>query len=109
MVYKKIILPPFLDIRCIFFVKIPEYKVYGRIMRFFENNLGVNLTRKDKKPRFPYFSSILTAITYMYERLKVSKFALLARALILVQENYTSYIKEWRKYHTQCIGIKKCI
>jgi hypothetical protein len=32
----------------------------------FLHNLGVNLIRRDKIPRFLYFSSILTAITYLY-------------------------------------------
>jgi hypothetical protein len=37
-----------------------------------------NLIGRDKIPRFPYFCSVLTSTTYLYKRLKVSKFALLA-------------------------------
>jgi hypothetical protein len=49
---------------------------------------------------FPFFPSILTLTSYLYYRLKLSKFILLACALIFVQENYTPYIKEWREYQT---------
>jgi hypothetical protein len=62
------------------------------------HNLEVNLIRKDKIPKFPYFPSILTSITYLYKRLKLSKNFLLAYALIFMQKNYTPYIKEQREY-----------
>jgi hypothetical protein len=50
-------------------------------------------------PRFPCFSSSLTLITYKYEHLKATKFALLAYALIFVQKNYTTYIEEHTEYY----------
>jgi hypothetical protein len=77
-----------------------EYKVYDGIVRFFLHNLRVNLIRRDKIMIFPFFSSILTLTSYLYYRLKLSKFTLLACALIFMQENYTAYIKEWREYQT---------
>jgi hypothetical protein len=49
-----------------FLWKNPKYKVYGKIVEYFLHNLGVNLIRKDKILRFPYFSYIPTSITYMY-------------------------------------------
>jgi hypothetical protein len=46
--------------------KILEYKVYDGIVGFFWHNLGVNMIRRDKILIFPYFSFILTSITYLY-------------------------------------------
>jgi hypothetical protein len=46
--------------------KKSEYKMYERILELFLDNLGVNLIRREKILRFPYFSFVLTSITYLY-------------------------------------------